>query len=810
MNADAAVFRKHAAPLGDFWLRPLRIEEDAALIHDWVNRDYAKYWGMLGHSREQVASAYAEICRHSEVFLGFHKDKPAFLTECYPPATDPVGRHYAVQPGDRGMHILVAPAERPIPNFTWTVFTVVMDFLFSDPAVDRVVVEPDARNDKIHLLNRRAGFEYQKLIQLPNKTAFLAFCTREKYAAALAKERVATTIAIAASPERAVAHLEPHVWAKVNASQIRKAISEFAHELLIRPELRYTKDGWGHYALPSDRPGVEYRFRAQLLSLDHWHLDPGSIEKLDHGKRAPLDGLSFIIEFSATLGIDAEVLSTYLEEIASTLYGGAYKQVRAGLSAAELTCAEFQEIETSMTEGHPIFLANSGRIGFDAIDYRAYAPEAAPPVSLIWLAAHKSQASFACIDGLTYEALLEHELGAATIESFHAHLRRQGLDPKHYLFLPAHPWQWFNKLAVILAPDLAIRHLVCLGYGTDVYLAQQSIRTFFNVTHPRKHYVKTALSILNMGFMRGLSPYYMSTTPAINQWIHRLFEQDAWLAGNGFTILREVASLGYRNPHFEMAIQGDSPYKKMLAVLWRESPIPSLQPGQRLMTMAALLHVDRDSTALLPQLIRSSGLDTTTWLRRYLRCYLSPMLHCFYAHDLVFMPHGENLILVLEENVPVRAIMKDIGEEAAVLNTEITLPEKVRRLSVSIPENLKVLSIFTDVFDCIFRYLACILATHGRYPEAQFWRLVAECVLEYQESHPELAEKFRRHDLFAPEFRRSCLNRLQLGNNRQMIDLADPAKNLKFAGTLKNPIAAFRPSAAAPRALAEGVRARTL
>ena len=32
---------------------------------------------------------------------------------------------------------------------------------------------------------------------------------------------------------------------------------------------------------------------------------------------------------------------------------------------------------------------------------------------------------------------------------------------------------------------------------------------------------------------------------------------------------------------------------------------------------------------------------------RYLDAYLAPLLHCFYAHDLAFMPHGENVILVL-------------------------------------------------------------------------------------------------------------------------------------------------------------------
>ncbi len=40
-----------------------------------------------------------------------------------------------------------------------------------------------------------------------------------------------------------------------------------------------------------------------------------------------------------------------------------------------------------------------------------------------------------------------------------------------------------------------------------------------------------------------------------------------------------------------------------------------------------------------------------------------------------------------------------------------------------------------------------------------------------------------------PQFSLSCLNRLQLRNNQQMVDLADPAGALQLAGNLKNPIA---------------------
>lgn len=64
---------------------------------------------------------------------------------------------------------------------------------------------------------------------------------------------------------------------------------------------------------------------------------------------------------------------------------------------------------------------------------------------------------------------------------------------------------------------------------------------------------------------------------------------------------------------------------------------------------------------------------------------------------------------------------------------------------------------------------------------------------EYQQAHPQHARKFARYDLFTKEFQRSCLNRLQLANNnQQMINLADPAENLKFSGVLHNPIARFR------------------
>src|SRR5690606_28383465 len=227
--------------------------------------------------------------------------------------------------------------------------------------------------------------------------------------------------------------------------------------------------------------------------------------------------------------------------------------------------------------------------------------------------------------------------------------------------------------------------------------------TFFNRSAPTKHYVKTALSVLNMGFMRGLSAAYMAGTPAINDWLANLIAGDDVLRATRMRIIRERAAAGYRNRHYEAATDRTSPYRKMLAALWRESPVATLEPGRRLATMAALLYVDHEGRSFTGALIERSGLTPEVWLRRYLDAYLTPLLHCFYAYDLAFMPHGENVILVLNDGVVERAIFKDIAEEIVLMNEETELPPEVERIRAHVPEHMKLLSIFTDVFDCFFR-----------------------------------------------------------------------------------------------------------
>ncbi|HWT95169.1 MAG TPA: IucA/IucC family siderophore biosynthesis protein [Solirubrobacteraceae bacterium] len=581
-----------------------------------------------------------------------------------------------------------------------------------------------------------------------------------------------------------IPHLTPELWEEATRAIVAKALSELAHERVLEP--RREQDG--RYAVASDDGEVIYRFAARVRALEHWQIDRASLvrERRD-GEELPLDALELVLDLASTLGLEGERLGIYLEEIASTTSALAYKLL-VSVPADELAAADFQTIETRLTEGHPCFIANSGRLGFSAADYARYAPEAAQPVRLVWVAAHRSNAAFHTGEGLSYDELLEGELGAGAVERFARMLTDQGLDPDDYLLIPVHPWQWTERLAVTFAADVAQRRLVLLGAGDDGYLAQQSIRTFFNVDDPAKHYVKTALSVVNMGFVRGLSAKYMAGTPAINDWVAELVEGDPVLRDARFSVLRERAAVGYRPPRYSEVNDPNAPYPKMLAALWRETPAARLAPGERTATMASLLHVDRDGASLAAALIARSGLSAEAWVRQYLGAYLTPLLHCYFAHDLVFMPHGENLILVLEDDAVKRVFMKDIGEEIVLMDPARELPPEVERIRAEVPDELKPLSLLTDVVDCFFRFLAPILDEAGALAEDRFWALVRECVTDYARTAAPDPARVER-ELLCERFALSCLNRLQLRNSRQMVDLQDPAGSLQIHGTLPNPLA---------------------
>ncbi|MFF8278117.1 GNAT family N-acetyltransferase [Streptomyces lateritius] len=170
-----------------FRVRPLDPLADAELIHPWVTHPKAAFWMMQDAKLQDVEREYMAIAAnpHHDAFIGLVDEEPAFLMERYDPSKVELVGLYEPQPGDVGMHFLVAPTDTPVHGFTRSVITAVMAELFADPATLRVVVEPDVRNKAVHALNAAVGFVPEREIEKPEKTALLSFCTREQFEAAV-------------------------------------------------------------------------------------------------------------------------------------------------------------------------------------------------------------------------------------------------------------------------------------------------------------------------------------------------------------------------------------------------------------------------------------------------------------------------------------------------------------------------------------------------------------------------------------------------------------------------------------------------
>ncbi|MFE8887796.1 GNAT family N-acetyltransferase [Pseudarthrobacter enclensis] len=183
LAARAAAYAEDLPGLGHLRLLRVLPDQDANLIHSWVREERARFWGMNGWSREQVRDVYSFLdsldTHHG--YLMTVAGRPEGIFQTYEPLHDPVGEAYPAREEDAGMHLLLAPAAAPVPGFTATLLAALVRFLLADPAKDRVVAEPDARNSKAVSRFLRCGFEAGPTVQLAEKEARLVFLERAAF-----------------------------------------------------------------------------------------------------------------------------------------------------------------------------------------------------------------------------------------------------------------------------------------------------------------------------------------------------------------------------------------------------------------------------------------------------------------------------------------------------------------------------------------------------------------------------------------------------------------------------------------------------
>ncbi|MGQ4422205.1 GNAT family N-acetyltransferase [Streptomyces violaceoruber] len=191
--ARTPVHEQHLDGFGTVRVLPLDPAADAAVVHGWVGEERAAFWGMNDLTRDQVAAVYAHMdtLDTHHAFLVVKDGEPAALLQTYDPAADRVNECYAAEPGDIGVHQLLAPAgtEGTRPGWTAALSGALMAYVLLGLDRTRIVVDPDVANEKAIARFLKQGFTAGPAVvlpevdlpdvYLPEKKAQLAFLRRE-------------------------------------------------------------------------------------------------------------------------------------------------------------------------------------------------------------------------------------------------------------------------------------------------------------------------------------------------------------------------------------------------------------------------------------------------------------------------------------------------------------------------------------------------------------------------------------------------------------------------------------------------------
>ncbi|ELY93555.1 siderophore biosynthesis protein [Natrialba chahannaoensis JCM 10990] len=166
-------------------LRQASMERDLGRLHRWLGSDHVKpYWQLdlpLPAFRRTIREKQASD--HLTPYIGCLDFVPMSYWECYWAAEDDIANHYDAGPSDQGVHLLIGPEEYLGQGYAFSLLRAVVAMQFRHPGTERVIAEPDARNDRAISVFEQCGFEPRGefYFEEVEKDALLLVCERDRF-----------------------------------------------------------------------------------------------------------------------------------------------------------------------------------------------------------------------------------------------------------------------------------------------------------------------------------------------------------------------------------------------------------------------------------------------------------------------------------------------------------------------------------------------------------------------------------------------------------------------------------------------------
>lgn len=560
---------------------------------------------------------------------------------------------------------------------------------------------------------------------------------------------------------------KPDLWKKCNEILVAKIIGECSYEECLSPK----NLGHGRYSL-SLASGVRYDFEASISIWGWLIVNPSSISlsyqdssttsevNSDH-----LSAAQFCIHAQSELKLSDIILANLIEEIQNTLFSDTQRQQRIeGFSAADMIALQSWHLQ-SLIEGHPKAIANKGRMGWGVPELAQYAPESGKTFGLEVILVQSNLCSSGFIEGYHPWDIVIPLCDGTTQERLNALINTRKINKNKWLPMPVHPWQWQHFIQIQYQQLIAEQKIIYLGRLQDEYAPQQSIRTLTNANDSAQLDTKLPLTILNTSCYRGIPGGHIATGAKLSTWLSNVIASDSTLNTAGLTVQKEVCGIHCNHPLQAGIDAAPYRYKEMLAVVWRESLEQFLAPNQSGILMSTLFQTDANGRALIVEFIDQSDLTSKEWLSQLFDVVVIPLYHLMAKYGIGLVAHGQNISLVLENNAPLYATIKDFHGDLRRVNLDFpelnSLPVDVNECLTKLPPEYLIHDLVTGHFVTTLRFISPLIEQQCNVSEIEFYQLLALRLTHYQEQHPNLVPRFELFPMFESDILKVCINRVR-------------------------------------------------
>lgn len=161
----------------------VELEDDLERLHHWHHQAHViPFWQQnfpLPKYKEHLHKLLSD--RHQSLYIGYVNGEPMSYWECYWPTEDIIGNYYQFEDADQGIHLLFGPAKFLGKGLALPLVRAMTAFMFQHEGTNKIVAEPDIRNEKMIHIFKKCGFEPQKEIVLPDKRGLFMFCERSTF-----------------------------------------------------------------------------------------------------------------------------------------------------------------------------------------------------------------------------------------------------------------------------------------------------------------------------------------------------------------------------------------------------------------------------------------------------------------------------------------------------------------------------------------------------------------------------------------------------------------------------------------------------